>query len=59
MSLDLLYQKYKFNENDKITYSTYSEFYIIRDKNLNIEYVLKKIKKSNLNDLFGIGEKNI
>ena len=59
MSLDLLYQKYKFNENDKITYSTYSEFYIIRDKNLNIEYILKKIKKSNLNDLFGIGEKII
>ena len=46
MSKALIKQKYEFNEDDDpISSGTFGQVYIIRDKKVKTEYILKKIRK--------------
>ena len=56
MSKALIKQKYEFNEDDDpISSGTFGQVYIIRDKKVKTEYILKKIRKIVPNNLNVIG----
>ena len=51
MLSDDIHLKYEFNEaKDQINSGSYGQIYIIRDKKVKTEYVLKKIIKSKTDD---------